>query len=472
MAVKTPNAPTVVRPRRAPHGAVKWRPMRTLDSIDTGPLRRDARRALKRARRRPLQAVEFRAQFGEDALIWALCDEALDGFFVEAGAFDGYQASVTYALECLGWRGLLVEPNPSMAEACRERRTNSRVVHAALGASTGDTSFVVTSDGSGGMFSHVPERGGTMKRQRVLHQETVTVPLTTLNELLAGHEGDIDAVSLDVEGFELEVLAGFDLRLHRPKVLLLEDNPRRPNEAMVAHMATQPYVQIAWLRVNRVYVRSDLVSEITTRLGRLGDRRTASADHDPFSTARLEAWRALKARIPGRFVFARTYDRAVAAAKDDAIFVEVGSGKGQSAFYMASQVKASGKRIRFHCIDHWLGSDEHGDDRDLVSGTPYDTFLRNVADVREYLEPLRLPSLEAATRFDDDSCALALVAARHQYAEVRADIMAWWPKVASGGILAGDDYEWPDVQRAVHEVFGDRVEVVGISPRRHWRVVK
>ena len=186
----------------------------------------------------------------------------------------------------------------------------------------------------------------------------------------------------------------------------------------------------------------------------------------------LDEWRALKTKIPGWFTYARTYDRAVAEAADGAIFVEVGSWKGRSAYYMASRIKQSGKRIRFCCVDHWRGSPEHQQDPDVVAGTLYDTFLRNVADVRAYLEPMRLSSLDAAAQFAVGSCALVLIDASHEYEDVRADIAAWWPKVALGGTLAGDDYDWPGVQRAVDEAFGARVEKIGDIERRHWRVVK
>ena len=186
----------------------------------------------------------------------------------------------------------------------------------------------------------------------------------------------------------------------------------------------------------------------------------------------LQEWRALKARIPGWFSFARTYDLAVANAADGATFVEVGSWKGLSAYYMAAKIRDSGKRIRFCCIDHWLGSPEHRDDPDVRNGSLFETFLRNVSDVRRFLEPIRMSSLDASARFADGSCALVLIDACHQYPDVTADIAAWLPKVASGGILAGDDYDWPGVRRAVGEAFGDAVTLLGDIGRRHWRVVK
>jgi hypothetical protein len=36
-------------------------------------------------------------------------------------------------------------------------------------------------------------------------------------------------------------------------------------------------------------------------------------------------------------------------------------------------------------------------------------------------------------------------------ADVLDDLAAWYPKVRSGGVLAGHDYHWPGVSRAVRE---------------------
>src|SRR5262245_47416510 len=55
------------------------------------------------------------------------------GVFVEAGANDGVEQSNTYVLERYRkWRGLLVEPVPELADACRRNRPNAVVECAAL----------------------------------------------------------------------------------------------------------------------------------------------------------------------------------------------------------------------------------------------------------------------------------------------------------------------------------------------------
>lgn len=236
-----------------------------LRRIDKKPHAAAARRALSEAGRPAVHPLEFRSQFGEDALIWMLCGRQLDGFFIEVGAFDGYNYSATYALECLGWTGLLVEAIPERADECRTRRPHSRVVHAALGDTHGGTtSFTVTDDDHGGMFSYTPD-ALREKHKTAARTRQVTVPLTTMNELLREHRGEIDVAVIDVEGSELSLLTGFDLQAWRPKMLLIEDNVRT-DTALADYMAGLPYMQVAWLRVNRVYVRDDLAADWRPRL--------------------------------------------------------------------------------------------------------------------------------------------------------------------------------------------------------------
>jgi hypothetical protein len=92
-----------------------------------------ARHTLADAGRAPVRAVRFLAQYGEDVLAWEILGRPLNGTYIEIGANDGVTYSVSYALECMGWRGLLVEAHPDLAEECRAQRPGSLVVHAACG---------------------------------------------------------------------------------------------------------------------------------------------------------------------------------------------------------------------------------------------------------------------------------------------------------------------------------------------------
>lgn len=228
----------------------------------------DASRRLAAAGRAPTLPLAFPSQFGEDLFLWDTFEGQLDGFFIEVGAFDGVNYSVTYALEAFGWKGLLIEAIPERFQQCQKARPNSRVVHAALGprGAKGTIDFTIVDDVLGGMMSYSKSTPHHMRAVDQLQKgrRKVTVPLTSMDELLKDHAGPIDLAVIDVEGVELEVLNGFDLLKHKPKVLILEDNARGADPALAGYMSTLPYTFIGWVGVNRAYVRTDL-SELISR---------------------------------------------------------------------------------------------------------------------------------------------------------------------------------------------------------------
>ncbi len=228
----------------------------------------EAKEAMREAGRTPSLPIEFKSQFGEDLMAYDLFEGRREGFFIEVGAFDGYNYSVTYALEAIGWKGLLVEAIPEAYEACRQRRVNSRVVNAALSraGSTGTTTFTVTQDQYGGMLSYQDPNTQHARNVKDVPKREVTVPLTTMDELLKGHAGEVDLAVIDVEGMEISVLEGFDLFKHRPKVMFLEDNQLGRDPALGNYMQKHQYRFAGWLNVNRIYLRTDLADEFMRRM--------------------------------------------------------------------------------------------------------------------------------------------------------------------------------------------------------------
>jgi predicted O-methyltransferase YrrM len=67
-------------------------------------------------------------------------------------------------------------------------------------------------------------------------------------------------------------------------------------------------------------------------------------------------------------------------------------------------------------------------------------------------------SSEAVSQFEDESLDVVFIDLTHTYESVKEDIGLWLPKVKSGGILSGHDYEdsWPGVVKAVDEMLPKR----------------
>lgn len=183
--------------------------------------------------------------FGLDGLDQRLADHLPrgKGTFVEAGANDGVTQSNTAHLEFTrGWRGLLVEPIPTLAAACRVNRPASVVEEAALVPPDRENAFVpmvycgLMSVVDGSMKSDHEQTLHLQRGKEIQSLETyeLQVPGTTLSRLLDRHGiTSIDLLSLDVEGFEADALRGLDLSRHRPRYMLIEARFREDIERII-----------------------------------------------------------------------------------------------------------------------------------------------------------------------------------------------------------------------------------------------
>jgi hypothetical protein len=151
------------------------------------------------------------------------------------------------------------------------------------------------------------------------------------------------------------------------------------------------------------------------------------------------------------FTYPNLYSGMVERFSSGSKFVEVGSWKGKSSSYMAVEIINSGKEIDFYCVDTWKGGREHQDMEDIDE--LYSTFIDNMKPVEEYYSPMRMTSLEAASKFEDNSLDFVFLDGSHHYEDVKDDINAWFPKIKNGGVLAGHDYTgWWSVRNAVNEL--------------------
>jgi len=196
-------------------------------------------------------------------------------------------------------------------------------------------------------------------------------------------------------------------------------------------------------------------------------------------------WRELPG--PVWFSGAHVYRRFVQSVVGPAVAVELGAWKGRSTSFMGVEIANSGKPIRFTTVDHWRGSEGeelHDADQDVQSGRLYEVFLENIRPVAAYVNVIRDDSAAAAARFEDGSIDFLYVDASHSYEGVLRDLSAWWPKVKLGGLMAGDDWCFPDrgelgVRNAVRDFFRPSLSRLAIEPGSspnekwlQWSIVK
>ena len=168
------------------------------------------------------------------------------------------------------------------------------------------------------------------------------------------------------------------------------------------------------------------------------------------------------------------YRKAVKMFPSGSHFVEVGSFLGKSAVFMAVEIINSGKNIKFDCVDHWLGSDEHRgspsiatelENREIKLEELFETFMRNTKSVRGVIKPVRASSIIASQMYEPNSLDFIFIDASHDEISVKEDLAFWMPRLKENGLIAGDDADSEGVANALNWFFDiGKLDIVG----RQW----
>lgn len=156
------------------------------------------------------------SQAGQDLLLQPLLGNISDGFFVEAGAFDGETGSNTLWLELnRNWTGLLVEPAHDVFLDLQGKHRRAYLFEGALSTSKAiETATFQTSVSKN-------QTGGLNHNATSEPKYNVTcAPLHTLLDNIG--QSTVDFWSLDIEGAELPVLQATDFDKVEVGVLMVE----------------------------------------------------------------------------------------------------------------------------------------------------------------------------------------------------------------------------------------------------------
>ncbi|KRR14228.1 FkbM family methyltransferase [Bradyrhizobium valentinum] len=200
------------------------------------------------------------AQNFEDVMLARVFAGRDNGFYVDVGAADPVNLSVTKWFYDLGWSGLNIEPNTQLFDRLAADRPRDINLDCGVGATASDARFLELDVGELSSFDPRVQQNADSRGTTGAMRVVTVVPLT---DLLAQHcEGRrIDFLKIDVEGWELEVLKGLDLRRFRPVVILAEATV--PQSRVESHADWEPlllaadYSFVYFDGVNRFYLANE-----------------------------------------------------------------------------------------------------------------------------------------------------------------------------------------------------------------------
>ena len=139
------------------------------------------------------------------------------GFFIELGANDGlFQSNTAFFEKEMEWKGILIEPSIKGFEKCKINRPNSISLNFACVSDDYSEEYI-----SGDFKDNNPM--SSVNGVRLKRKNNVKVKARTLEKILDDYcNTKIDFLSLDTEGYELEILKGLNLKKYRPEFILIE----------------------------------------------------------------------------------------------------------------------------------------------------------------------------------------------------------------------------------------------------------
>lgn len=222
---------------------------------------------------------EWYSQFGEDAVLQAYFETKAwretkttprlrrkgfpNGFYVDVGAFAPKRHSNTYCFYRRGWRGINIDATPGTMLSFRWSRPRDTNLEVGVSEQGRDVTLycwnypcVINTTSEAYARRMVAETG--------VEPECITIPTMTLEQILDRYlpRGQpIDLMSIDVEGFEAEVLRSNNWQRYRPELLVVEQHGSSIDELLgtwvYEFVRRKGYELYAWVPPSAVFVRTD-----------------------------------------------------------------------------------------------------------------------------------------------------------------------------------------------------------------------
>ena len=158
---------------------------------------------------------------GIDLLVNYLFKNKKDGIYIDVGCYHPFKGNNTYLLHEKGWKGINIDIDFNSIEMFNFFRPNDYNKQIALSDKVGETDL---------FFYHNKSAINTLSKE--IHQfrsgsakEVKKVKTDTLENIIESspyRNEKINFLSIDVEGYEMQVLKGFNLSKYSPDVIVIE----------------------------------------------------------------------------------------------------------------------------------------------------------------------------------------------------------------------------------------------------------
>jgi len=163
------------------------------------------------------------SQEGEDIFLNRIFNFKPNGIFIDIGAHHPKRFSNTYLFYKMGWRGVNIDAMPGSMESFKSVRPFDVNIEAGVGMERGKLVFYIFQEPALNTFDE--QQAKTYQANGWVFRSEKLVEVYPLDQILDENlkTEHIDFMSIDVEGFEINILKSNNWEKYRPDYLLIED---------------------------------------------------------------------------------------------------------------------------------------------------------------------------------------------------------------------------------------------------------
>lgn len=199
------------------------------------------------------------SQSGEDLILDSFLGHKKTGFYVDIGAYDHIDLSNSYKFYKRGWNGIQIEPNHRKINCFKKYRPNTISLNIGIGNKNNAKFYIFESEALS-TFSEEEAKQSELYGHKII--ETTSVKIFPLKDIFKEYikNIEVDFMSVDTEGYDLEVLKTNDWNIYRPSFIVIETAEydrnkfgKKLNDIYDPYMYSIGYEKVADTYLNTIY---------------------------------------------------------------------------------------------------------------------------------------------------------------------------------------------------------------------------